>query len=382
MSNPRPWRLGVARWFDGTRLHEGDVEIDAGRVSRVGLPPVGTAIAAPGFVDLQVNGFLGFDAQSGVVAAVEGVLDHLPRTGVTACAIAVITAPDNAIEAALHAVREVRTRRADDPQGGARLLGAHLEGPFLSAAYPGAHPVEHLRAPDADVVARWARSGLALVTLAPELPGGLPAIRTFVDAGVVVSLGHTDATADVAETAFDMGARALTHAFNAHRPLTAREPGVLGVALARDDVVLTAIADGVHLAPRTLDLLGRSSGGRIALITDAMVASGLGDGDFRFGPLEVSVREQVATVPPGRLAGSVATMDHCVRVAARRWGLEAALAAATSVPGGLANGGLGRLAVDGPADVVVLGPELDVRATLIGGRLATDLAGASSRRVP
>lgn len=333
----RPRRLGVAQWFDGHTMQPGDVEVCGGIVTAVGLPPGEAGTAAPGFVDLQVNGYRGVDALSSDDAAVAGLRQTLPATGVTAFALTLISAPVADIDRGLARIGALRDAQDDNnAQAGARLLGAHLEGPFISPRYPGAHPVEHLLPARADLVERWLATGaLVAVTLAPEVRGGVEAITALTDAGVMVSLGHCDATGAEAAAAFDRGASALTHALNAHRPLLARDPGPLGVALTRSDVVLMVIADGIHLDPVILTLLQQAAPGQIGLVTDSIVASGLGDGIYRFGPLEVTVVDGRATVGSGRLAGSVATMDSSVRTAAVAWGLERALAAATSVPAAL-----------------------------------------------
>jgi len=370
-SDGRPRRLGVARWFDGRRLQPGDVEVADGIVTTVGLPPAAAGIAAPGFVDLQINGYRGIDALTSDDEGVAWLGQVLPATGVTAFALTLISAPVASIDRGLARIAAVRGAQRDGTSGaGAALLGAHLEGPFISPAYPGAHPVEHLRPADAGLVDRWLGTGLLVaVTMAPEVPGGADAITAFAAAGVLVSLGHCDATGAEASAAFDLGASALTHGLNAHRPLSARDPGPLGVALTRPDVVVTVIADGVHVDPVNLALLQQAAPGRIALVTDGIVASGLGDGVYRYGPIEVTVADGRATVGSGRLAGSVATMDSSVRTAAARWGVEQALAAATSVPATLiGRPELGRIAVGQAADIVILDDLLTVDRTLCAGR--------------
>jgi N-acetylglucosamine-6-phosphate deacetylase len=340
-------------------------------VTAVGLPPAAAGIATPGFVDLQVNGYRGIDALNSDDEAVARLTQALPATGVTAFALTLISAPVASIDRGLARIAAVRRVQRDGTSGaGATLLGAHLEGPFISPAYPGAHPVEHLRPADAGLVDRWLGTGvLVAVTMAPEVPGGADAITAFAAAGVLVSLGHCDATGAEASAAFDLGASALTHGLNAHRPLAAREPGPLGVALTRHDVVVTAIADGVHLDPINLALLHQAAPGRIALVTDGIVAAGLGDGTYRYGPLEVTVADGRATLGSGRLAGSVATMDSSVRTAAAQWGVEQALAAATSVPATLiGRPELGRIAVGQRADIAILDNQLAVDRTLCAGR--------------
>lgn len=375
----RPRRLGVGQWFDGHRLHRGDIELTGDLITAVGLPAGGDGIACPGYIDLQINGFRGTDALTTDVHGVATIASQLPATGVVAFALTLITAEVDDIDRSLAHITDVRAaQREEHLRTGARLLGAHLEGPFLSRAFPGAHPVELLRDADAGLVNHWISTGaLVMVTMAPEISGGFDAVDAFSSNGIVVSLGHCDATGLQANAAFDRGARALTHGLNAHRPLSARDPGPLGVALTRADIVTTVIADGVHLDSANLLLLQRAAPGRIALVTDGIVASGLGDGVFQYGPLTVTVAEGRATLPSGRLAGSVATMDSSVRLAAACWGVEAALAAATSVPAELlGRPDLGRLGVGETGDLVILNDRLNVCRTLCAGQTLYEVADA------
>ena len=251
------------------------------------------------------------------------------------------------------------------------MLGAHLEGPFLSPGFAGAHP-RHLLSDDGRQLTQLAAlPAVRMVTVAPEVLSAPSVIAQLVADGVVVSIGHSAATGTQAHAAFDEGARSLTHAFNAHRPIASRDPGPLGAALVREDTVLTVITDGVHVAHDNLVLLDRLAAGRLALVTDSIVAAGMPDGGYRFGPLDVTVAGGRACLADGTLAGSVATMDVCVRVAAGIWGLEKALAAASRTPARLLGAdGSGAVATGGPADVVVLDDRLDVIETIIGGRTA------------
>ena len=247
----------------------------------------------------------------------------------------------------------------------------HLEGPFLSARWPGAHDPRHLQAPDAALIERLAGAGpIALVTLAPELPGALELIRTLIARGIIVSCGHSDADADLAHAAFDAGARAITHLHNAHRRSLHRDPGVGGVALVRPDVTVQAIVDGVHLAPEIAYAAFLTARERFCLVSDAMAAAGLGEGSYRLGSRQVEVEGMTARLPDGTLAGSVLTMDAAVRnlVTLGASEVEALLAAARAPARLLARADLGVLAPGAPADVVVLDDRLHVRATFVAGR--------------
>ena len=322
----------------------------------------GRGIAVPGFVDLQVNGFAGVDFmhadREGYVRAGEALL----AAGTTAYQPTFITAPEDELVAAL------RGMPAGAP--GPLILGAHVEGPFISPRRLGAHPEEWRRAPDEALLGRLLDTGAVRhVTLAPELPGALELIDRLVARGVVVSAGHSDATAPEAHEAFDRGVRTVTHLFNAMRPPLPRDPGIALAALARADVTVQLIADGHHLAPDTLLVAWRAARGRAALVSDAVAAAGMGDGSFELAGRRVVSAAGVVRGPEGQLAGSVLTMLGAVRhVRSLGVPLEEALTAATAVPARIARRlDLGRLARGGRADVVVLDDDLEVVRVLVGG---------------
>src|SRR5580765_1781548 len=279
-------RLGVeAALVDGL-LVRGDVEVRDGLVAAIGLPsPSGRGIAVPGFVDLQVNGFGGVDFLDADVAAYRRAGDALLETGVTAYLPTLITSPE---EQVLAAMREVPVDDTSRP----RILGMHLEGPFLSPNRLGTHEASSRRDPDVALLDRLLDAGtVRLMTLAPELPGAELLIDRLLERGIAVSLGHSDATAAQANAAFDRGARSVTHIFNAMRPFLHRDPGIVGAALARRDVVVSIILDGIHLAPETAQVVYRAASGRVALITDAITAAGVADGSYPFGNFDVHVHE-------------------------------------------------------------------------------------------
>jgi N-acetylglucosamine-6-phosphate deacetylase len=355
-------RLGVEAALVEGSLLPGDVAIDDGRIQAVGLEGVGRGIAVPGFVDLQVNGFAGVDFlgadADGFAAAGQALLE----TGVTAYLPTLITSDETDL---IPAIASVPTRAP-----GPRILGVHLEGPFLSPARLGTHRLAARRDPDPALLERLLAAGrVRVVTLAPELPGALELVDLLHGRGVVVSLGPSNATAAEAHAAFDRGVRAVTHVFNAMRPLAHRDPGIVGAALVRPDVFLQAIVDGVHLDPDIVRLLWRVGAGRLSLVTDAIAGAGLGDGTYALGEIEIVVADDVVRSEDGMLAGSALTMIEAVRnLVAVDVPLERALEAATSVPARLlGDPTVGRLAPGGPADVVVLDDTLEVVRTLVGG---------------
>ena len=357
-------RHGVeAAVVDGVLL-QGDVEVVDGRIAAVGVNGGGggRGVAIAGLVDLQVNGFAGVDFASADRAAYRRAGEALLESGVTAFQPTLITAPEEELVAAL----------AEVPVGriGPRVIGAHLEGPFLSPLRLGAHPVSARREPDPELLSRLLAAGpVSEMTLAPELDGALELIDMLNERGVVASCGHSNATVEQAELAFDRGVATVTHLFNAMRPLGHRDPGIAGAALARDDVVVQLILDGHHLADETAKVVWRAAAGRVALVSDAIAAAGLGDGSYRLGAVEVDVRDGVARRSDGVLAGSSQPLLEGVRsLHALGVPLAEAVDAATAVPARIARRPeLGTLEVGADADVVVLDDSLEIRAVLVGG---------------
>ena len=357
-------RVGVEAAIVEGELLRGDVEVVDGRIVSVGLAPhSGGGIAVPGFVDLQVNGFGGVDFAAADAAGYKAAGEALLDSGVTAYQPTLITAPEEDLIAAL---REVPAEPA-----GPRILGVHLEGPFLSPNRLGAHPAAARRDPDRGLLERLLAAGpVGYMTLAPELDGALELVDLLHERGVVVSCGHSDATAEQAAAAFDRGVGTVTHLFNAMRPLGHRDPGIAGAALVRDEVVVQVILDGHHLAEETAKVVWRTAAGRVALVTDAIAATGVGDGSYRLGGVDVEVRDGVARRADGVLAGSVVTMIEAVRnLHALGASLVEAVAAATSIPARIAHRPeLGVLRQGGDADLVVIDDELEIRRVLRGGR--------------
>lgn len=359
-------RLGVARALIGANLVDGDVAVDDGRVTAVGLGAPGHGTAAPGFVDLQVNGFAGEDLAVADEKGYDRAGRSLAAAGVTAYLPTFITAEPARL---LTALAGLDAAMASPPDGPA-ILGAHVEGPFLSPLRPGTHPTDRLLPVDPALMSRLLSAGpVRLVTLAPELPGAIDLIGSLGAAGVVVACGHSDADAAQATAAFDAGARAVTHLFNAMRPFSHRDPGIAGVALTRDDVAVPIIVDGVHLAPEAVVLVWRAAGRRLVLVSDATAAAGMPDGSFDLGEVVVTKVGLEVRRADGTLAGSALTMDAAVRNAVDAGvGLADALHAASTAPSALlGESARGRIDPGMPADVVVLDDDLNVVRTLRAG---------------
>ncbi len=360
-------RLGVAAALVDGAVVAGDVEVDThgGTVAAVGLPGAGTGTAVPGFVDLQVNGFGGVEFRradpDGYAAAARALAAH----GAVAVQPTFFSCSPEEYRAALGVLAEVHAA----PPHGCRFLGAHLEGPFLNPARVGAHEPSTFLHPDPVLAGSFLRAGpVGLVTMAPELPGGTVLVADLCAAGVVVSVGHTDATAAEVRAAVDAGARHLTHCWNAHRRFTPRDPGPAGVALTDPRVTVGLIADMVHTSPEVVALTLAAARGRVAVTSDAIPPAGTGSRTWEEHGREVVVADGAARLADGTLAGSVATPDGLYRGLV---GLGVAPAAAADACGGAARRLLGlpevRLRPGDPADLVVLDDDLAVRRTLVGG---------------
>jgi N-acetylglucosamine-6-phosphate deacetylase len=324
--------------------------------------------AAPGFIELQLNGMSGHDfttAPDAMWLIGEAIAGH----GVTSFLPTIVTSPPGTVERALEAWRS----KAPEAGTGAVPLGLHVEGPFLSPRRNGAHDPALLREPDLDELRRWSDGdGLRILTIAPELPRALDAIPALAAADVVVSVGHTDADATTVTAAVDAGARYATHLLNAMPPLGHRSPGAAGALLADERVTVGIIVDGRHLDPLIVRTVAGAARGRLSLVSDAIAAVGLTEGRHRLAALDVEVRNGAARLPDGTLAGSVVMLDECVRNLARITGsARLAVGAVTATPARLLGleDGRGHLRVGGRADVVLLDEKLGVRATLVGGAL-------------
>ena len=365
-----------------------------------GVVPPGTDVIdaagawlSPGFIDLHAHGGGGFSFDDGADAIRSALAVHRAH-GTTRSVISLVANPPHVLTASLDAIARIA---ADDPL----VLGSHLEGPFLAPSRKGAHDIDFLGVPTHHVLKQLLEASegrLVQITIAPELPGALEAIDTFVSAGTVVAIGHTDAGYDLTREAVDRGATLLTHAFNAMPGIHHRDPGPVTAALDDPGVTLELIADGVHVHPAVLALAFAAAPGRIALVTDAMAAAGAPDGAYHLGGLPVTVRDGVATLTPadapagaaagtaaaagttaegaGRasvaptIAGSTLTQDAALRTAlAADVDPVAAVTALTATPARvLGRPDLGRLAPAHAADLVLLTPTFEVTHVWAAGR--------------
>ncbi|MEO6828574.1 MAG: N-acetylglucosamine-6-phosphate deacetylase [Acidobacteriaceae bacterium] len=332
---------------------------------------------APAYFDVHTHGAMGHDVMEGTGEAFDAIGNFLAEHGVGAYLPTTVTAP---VEATLRSLEEIAKQiaRAVDAENyrGARPVGIHLEGPFLSHGKRGVHPPESLQAPSVELLRRfWQAAGgrVVLMTIAPELPQAIELIEEAVRLGIRVSLGHSNANTEEALAGIAAGATSATHTFNAMRPLNHREPGLLGVVLDERELFAELICDGIHVDPLLVRLFYRAKGeDRGILITDAMGATGMPNGVYRLGDLEVTVADGRCTYE-GKLAGSTLTMDRAVRNFMRYTGASVGTAVkyASTNPAALMGlaASCGELSPGRPANIVVLSPEGEVRTTLLDGQV-------------
>jgi N-acetylglucosamine-6-phosphate deacetylase len=323
-------RLGVARAFVDGSLVTGDVAVSDGSIVAVGLSRPGTGTAIAGLVDAQVNGYAGVDLLHASVEEIVAMGEALLRDGVVAYQPTLITSDFADTQRATQRLKEVR----DSGAPGARILGVHLEGPFLSHQRSGTHPVEHLRAPDLALLDQLLDlDDVGMMTIAPELPGALALIEHCRRRGIFVSLGHSAANAEEAAMGFAAGARAVTHIFNAMEPLSARSPGLAGAALARKDITIQFIGDGVHVADEMIAISFAAATDRCLLVSDAIAAAACDSSTVQLGDVTVHVRDGVARRDGGTIAGSIGKLrDSVARLVRLGVGRTNVLAAAVSRP--------------------------------------------------
>ena len=339
------------------------------------LVDFGDAILAPGFFDIHIHGGAGLDVMRADPADLPRLGKFLAGHGVTSYFPTTVAAPLDATYKALDRLADAIEAPANGDGAQARPLGIHLEGPFLSHKRRGVHPPEYLVTPTVDVFEHmWqaARGHVSMMTIAPEIPGALEVIAEAARRKVCVSIGHSDAELPVAKEAVKAGANHATHTFNAMRPLDHREPGIIGEVLSDDRITADLIADGIHVSPEVVKVFLRAKGhDRAVLITDAISATGMPDGRYQLGPIQVDVKDGRCTAN-GSLAGSVLTMDRAVRNVTRfsNWTLRDAVRAASLNPAkavGL-SAKQGSLVPGSNADFVVVNPAGEVLKTIVAGR--------------
>ena len=353
--------------------------IEAGRIAALGTGRAPGAadqvidleglILAPGMIDIHVHGALGHDTMDATPEALAAISRHLCEHGVTAYLATTMTASRDDTLSALRNVARVIA----GPQQGARLLGAHLEGPYIDGGRSGSQDKHLVRAADPAEYHEWFATGaVRTITLTPESPQAHELIRYALAQGATVSAGHTRATHDEMRAAADQGVSRVTHLFNAMEPLHHRLPGVVGAALSLDALSCELIADTVHVHPAVLKLVVRAKGlERVILVSDAMSGTGMPDGVYALGGQEVTVADGVARIASGALAGSTLTLDLAVHniMAATDLALPRALCMAAATPAQAIGlfGAKGSIAVGKDADLAVIDDQVRVHMTFVAG---------------
>ena len=370
--------------LDGVVLVEGPKILEVGsrravRFSRDEFQVVGHSqqLLAPGFIDVHTHGAMGRDVMEGTDEALEVISRFLAAHGTTSFLATTVTASPIATLQAVEALGS----QVDRPLPGARMLGLHLEGPFINPEKRGAHTAKYIRRPSTlifDQLLACSSHQIKLITVAPEVEGSLELIRFARAKGVVVSLGHSNATLEETMAAIALGAGNATHTFNAMRPFSHRDPGILGAVLTAPEIWAELIADGVHVSPAAINLcIQCKSARRILLISDAVSATGMPEGQYRLSDIEITLSGGICRTREGQLAGSTLTQDQALRNMVR-WShlpLEAVLGMLTRNPAqslGIAES-KGTLAEGRDADMVLLDRNLRVNTTIIQGEVSHTL---------
>jgi N-acetylglucosamine-6-phosphate deacetylase len=364
----------------GILLRDGVIETVAPR-SSITLPAgakeiVATdKIAAPGFIDVHIHGAGGHDVMEGTEEALRVISHLIGSRGTTSFVATTVTADPNAICKSSEGIARYITLQHLKNQPGAEVLGIHFEGPFLSPVRRGVHPPEWIKLPSAELLEKFvaAAQGNALIlTIAPELLGAMPCIDAARKSGMVVGIGHTDATYEQARAAIARGAHHAIHTYNAMRPFSHRDAGVIGAVLTSPEITAELIADGVHVDETAMRLLLQAKGaGGVILISDGISATGMPDGKYILGGFEVTVSGGVCRNSEGKLAGSTLTLDRALRnIVNLGASLGDALRMLTLNPATLL--GIehkkGTLGPNADADVVLLNESLEVTQVFTRGR--------------
>jgi len=373
-------------------ISDGVIVVEGSRIAALGhrdemrLPAGATDFVAagmtvvPGFVDIHIHGAGGHDVMEGTARALDRITSTAARSGTTSMVATTVTAPiDDTVKSLEGIARYIHSHEQSDAAAengklAAEIVGIHLEGPFISKARRGVHPSDALAKPSVETLEKLlkAADGLVrIVTIAPELPGAMDLIAAAVAAKLVVAMGHTDADYDQARAAIQAGARHAVHMYNAMRPFTHRDPGIVGAILTDPEVTAEIIADLVHVAgPAIQVLIGSKGFDTVLAVSDGIAATGMPDGNYRLGNFEVSVKEGIARNSEGKLAGSTLTLDRALRnLVALGVPFTDAVRMVTVLPArrlGLA-GKKGIIAVGADADLVALTADLRVAAVMTRG---------------
>lgn len=372
--------LHVSRAFTpATEINDAGILIRDGVIEAIGprqdmtVPSGATEISAtdqtaiPGFIDVHIHGAGGHDVMEGTAEAMSTVAKTLARHGTTSFVATTVTASPDDTCRSVEGIAHYITRQFEALQTKAEVLGIHYEGPFISKARRGVHPAEWVQLPSAELLQRLlqaAAGNARILTIAPELLGAVPCMHAAREAGVVVAMGHTDATYEQARAGIAHGARHAVHVYNAMRPFSHRDSGVIGAVLTSPEVTAELIADGVHVEEAAMRLLLQAKGSAcVILISDGLSATGMPDGKYMLGGFEVTVTDGVCRNAEGKLAGSTLTLDRALRnVVALGVPLQDAVRMLTANPAKLLGIEFkkGALRTGADADIVLLDENLQV----------------------
>jgi len=368
---------------EGVILVEGSQITEVGHRDEIRVPSGATdyvasgLIVTPGFVDVHLHGAGGHDVMEAEEEALDSIAATVARHGTTSLLATTVTAPLEATCRSLEGIVKY-IRAHENPQENrplaAEILGIHLEGPFINLERRGVHPRNAIARPSRESLDKLLKAGdglVKIVTLAPEVPGAMELIEAAAAAGVVVAMGHTDADYEQARAAIRAGARHAVHTYNAMRPFSHRDPGILGAIMTDPEVTAEIIADGVHVAEAAIQvLIGVKGFDTVLLVTDGIAATGMRDGNCRLGDFEVTVKDGIARNSEGKLAGSTLTLDRALRnlVGLGAPLIEAVRMATLHPARRLGLGGKkGVIAPGADADLVALTPDLRVAGVMTRG---------------
>lgn len=330
----------------------------------------GGAYVMPGFVDIHIHGYMGEDASDGKAKGLLKISESLLKNGVTSFCPTTMTVDMGAIKKALETIRLLKAKTAKG-EGGARVLGANVEGPFINPLKKGAQSAEHILPPNADFAAQNSDI-IKLITLAPEMPGGISFIKEVKEkTAITVSIGHTMANYAEAKAAIESGASHITHLFNAMPPLNHREPGVIGAALENKNVTCELICDTFHIHPSLFEIMAREKEEGLVLITDCMRAGGMPDGKYTLGGQNVEVSGIKCLLEDGTIAGSVLTMNRAVKNFADNTSLPLwkIVSFASLIPAGVIGEAekIGSIESGKLADIIIADSEMNIKNVFING---------------
>lgn len=374
------WIVNARIAADSGWIDKGAVRVERGRIAEISYesPEEGAGammldaegmLLMPGMIDVHIHGANGYDMMDGTSRSVQEVSKACAATG---CTSFLATSVSSSLDDLLAMIDRVQSVAGSEE--GASIVGIHAEGPYLNVKRKGMQNEAYLRHPDlaemAEIIER-AGALLKMVTVAPELPGGMDLVAFLSERDIIAAIAHSDASYEEAKEAFKRGASHITHCFNGMRPIHHRDPGIVVAALEERQVSLQAIVDNVHLHPAIVRLLHRVKGAEgVVLVTDALQAMGLGDGDYRFGGHDVKVRDGIARLSDGTLASSTVTMNEALRNTVELGvPLHDAIAMACRTPAEIL--GLpykGRIETGADADLVLLDDRYEVQWTMVGGR--------------